>query len=75
MGVALLHRVVSQEATILENKTGVNNIDLRFLNAPRHLADLRAVARPSDVAARQELLLGIQYLLALLRFVGKKRRS
>jgi len=33
-GVALLHRVVSQEATILRNKTGVNNIDLRFLNAP-----------------------------------------
>jgi hypothetical protein len=41
----------------------------------RHLADLRAVARPSDVAARQELTLGIQYLLALLRFVEKKRRS
>src|SRR5512135_1559649 len=37
MGVALLHRVVSQEATILRNKTGINNIDLRFLNAPAEL--------------------------------------
>src|SRR5512135_3369119 len=39
MGVALLHGVVSQKATILGNKTGVNNSDLRFLNAPNWLYD------------------------------------
>ena len=39
--------MVSQEATILRNKTGVNNIDLRFLNAPiyRNLLDVSATVQ------------------------------